>query len=42
MKKEIFYTQEEVQRNIEIFQKKEDDLINKRKEINKTLAHIKE
>ena len=42
MEKEIIYTQEEVQRNIEIFQKKEDDLINQRKEINKTLAHIRE
>lgn len=38
---EQIYTQEEVLRNIDIFQKKEDDLINQRKEINKTLLHVR-
>jgi hypothetical protein len=35
------YTQEEVLRNIDIFQKKEDELINQRKELNKTLLHVR-
>ena len=41
MKEEIIYTQEEVLINIDIFQKKEDELINQRKELNKTLLHIR-
>lgn len=39
--KEQTYTQEEILRNINIFQQKEDDLINQRKEINKTLLHVR-
>ena len=42
MKKEDkIYTQEEILKNIDIFQKKEDDLINQRKDINKSLSHIR-
>lgn len=39
--KEQTYTQEEVLRNINTFQEKEDDLINQRKEINRTLLHVR-
>lgn len=38
---EAQYTQEEVLRNINTFQKKEDDLINQRKELNKELGRIR-
>jgi hypothetical protein len=38
---ETKYTQEEVLRNIDTFQKKEDDLINQRKELNKELGRIR-
>lgn len=38
---EQIYTQEEVLKNIDIFQKKEDELINQRKELNKTLLHVR-
>ena len=38
---EKIYTQEEILRNIDIFQKKEDDLVNQRKEINKMLLHVR-
>ncbi len=41
MKEKQIYTQEEVIRNIVIFQKKEDDLVNERKELNKTLLHVR-
>lgn len=41
MKEKQIYTQEEVIRNIAIFQKKEDDLVNERKELNKTLLHVR-
>lgn len=35
------YTQEEVLKNINIFQKKEDDLMHQRKELNKELNRIR-
>lgn len=38
---EKVYTQEEVLRNINIFLKKEDDLVNQRKELNKELNRIR-
>jgi hypothetical protein len=38
--KEQIYTQEEVLKNINIFKQKEDDLINQRKELNKTLLNV--
>lgn len=38
---EIIYTQEEVLRNIETFRKKEEDLLNQRKELNKTIQHVR-
>jgi uncharacterized protein YlxW (UPF0749 family) len=38
---EIKYTQEEVLRNIDTFQKKEEDLINQRKDLNKTIQHVR-
>ncbi len=41
MKEELTYTQEEVLRNIDTFQKKEDDLVNQRKELNRMLLHIR-
>ena len=41
MKKNEVYTQEEVLKNIAIFQKKEDDLINERKDLNRTLLHVR-
>jgi hypothetical protein len=41
MKEELIYTQEEVLRNIDTFQKKEDDLVNQRKELNRMLLHIR-
>lgn len=40
-KTEQEYTQKEILKNIKLFQDKEDDLINQRKEINKTIHHIK-
>ena len=39
--KEQTYTQEEVLKSINIFKQKEDDLINQRKELNKTLLNVK-
>ena len=39
--KEQTYTQEEVLKNINIFKQKEDDLINQRKELNKTLLNVR-
>lgn len=41
MEKDKVYTQEEVLMNIAIFQKKEDDLIVERKELNRTLLHVR-
>ena len=41
MKDNKVYTQEEVLMNIAIFQKKEDDLVNERKELNRTLLHVR-
>ena len=38
--KEQIYTQEEVLKNINIFKQKEEDLINQRKELNKTLLNV--
>lgn len=35
------YTQEEILRNINTFQKKEEDLINQRKELNKELGRVR-
>lgn len=39
--KEQIYTQEEVLKNINIFKQKEEDLINQRKELNKTLLNVR-
>lgn len=35
------YSQEEVLKNISIFSKKEEDLTNERKELNKVLSHTR-
>ena len=39
--KEQTYTQEEVLKNINTFQQKEDDLLLQRKELNKTLLNVR-
>ena len=39
--KEQNYSQEEVFKNISIFNKKEEDLINERKELNKAIAQTR-
>ena len=35
------YTQQEVLRNIKVFEKQEEDLLQQRKEINKSLLHAR-
>lgn len=41
MEKNKVYTQEEVLKNIETYRKKEEDLINQRKDINKELLNVR-
>jgi hypothetical protein len=38
---DIIYTQEEILKNIEVFRKKEDELIGQRKDLNKAIHHTK-